>query len=470
MRNGLLALLSLPLAACSLWLPRQENLPEAAEWVQVLEHSCTVQPTEDTLRASVGDGPRLDFVRRISRVETALARRPLVGGNTVTLLKDGPDTHAAQLAAIASARHHVHLDVYLLTDDDVGQRYAVALGQKAREGVKVRLAFDGLGGLGAGSSFRERLKDAGVQLAEFNTLNPLKDPRLWRITRRNHRKLLVVDGHTAFTGGINITDDYSSPSLSPGSTGGGWRDTHIRIEGPGVAEFQRLFIENWERLKGPMPPAAEYWPRIAPGGHKMVRAVTDHGEDLLETLLGPAKTVWRVLRGKDARQDHRIYGTYLAAIREARSRVWITQAYFAPNREFVDALSDAARRGVDVRLLMPGKSDVGLMVTAARGSYQTLLDAGLRLYEYDSAMIHAKTAVIDGVWSTVGSSNLDFRSFIFNDEANAIVIGRAFGAQMEQMFEDDLAQARPIVAADWAQRPVLDRHKERLTALIKPVI
>ncbi|AXQ28102.1 cardiolipin synthase B [Solimonas sp. K1W22B-7] len=435
-------------------------------------------PSAAQLRAVVGDGD-LAFVTEVSRIESAIARRPLIGGNRVQLLKDGPETHRAQLKAIAGARRHIHLDIYLITDEELGQRYADALTAKARAGVRVRLIVDGLGGMGAGEAFRRRLEEAGVEIREFNSVNPLKDPRLWRVTRRNHRKILVVDGDQAFTGGINITDDYSGSSSggsrigsrSGGGSGSrskrGWRDTQVSIEGPVVAEFQRQFLRWWGELGGKVedPPQALF-PPIRRRGDQMVRVVVDQGQDLLDNLMAPADGAWDALRGRKA-DESRIYASYITAIGKARQRVWITQAYFAPNEAFVAALEDAAKRGVDVRLMMPGESDVNLMMHAARSHYQRLLDAGIHLYEYQDTVLHAKTAVIDGAWSTVGSANLDYRSFILNDEANAVVIGRDFGWQMEQMFEQDMKSARAIDPRAWGERPWTQRLKERGAAAIK---
>lgn len=467
---------ALMLAACTLPGPREIEARALQAEAGAAERPA-IQPAQ--LRAAVGDGDYA-FIEEVSRIEAAVARRPLIGGNRVRLLKDGPATHRAQLEAIARARHHVHLDIYLLTDDELGQRYAELLTRKARAGVKVRLIVDGLGGMGAGEDYRRRLQEAGVEIREFRSVSPLKDPRVWRMTRRNHRKILVVDGRVAFTGGINITDDYAGSSSSSGlslsgSSGGssgsrsarGWRDTQVGIEGPAVAEFQRLFLHWWSELGGQQQdPPRRLFPAIERRGDQYVRVVVDQGEDLLGNLLAPADGAWKALRGQPD-DEARIYASYLTAIGKARQRVWITQAYFAPNEAFVAALEEAARRGVDVRLMMPGESDVTLLMHAARSHYQRLLDAGIHLYEYQDTVLHAKTAVIDGVWSTVGSANLDTRSFILNDEANAIIIGRDFGWQMEQMFEQDLKSAKAIDPQKWQQRPWTQRLKERGAAAIK---
>lgn len=467
---------ALMLAACTLPGPREIEARALQAEAGAAERPA-IQPAQ--LRAAVGNGDYA-FIEEVSRIEAAVARRPLIGGNRVRLLKDGPATHRAQLEAIARARHHVHLDIYLLTDDELGQRYAELLTRKARAGVKVRLIVDGLGGMGAGEDYRRRLQAAGVELREFRSVSPWKDPRVWRMTRRNHRKILLVDGRVAFTGGINITDDYAGSSSSSGlslrgSSGGssgsrsarGWRDTQVGIEGPAVAEFQRLFLHWWSELGGQQQdPPRRLFPAIERRGDQYVRVVVDQGEDLLGNLLAPADGAWKALRGQPD-DEARIYASYLTAIGKARQRVWITQAYFAPNEAFVAALEEAARRGVDVRLMMPGESDVTLLMHAARSHYQRLLDAGIHLYEYQDTVLHAKTAVIDGVWSTVGSANLDTRSFILNDEANAIIIGRDFGWQMEQMFDQDLKSAKAIDPQEWKQRPWTQRLKERGAAAIK---
>jgi cardiolipin synthase len=418
------------------------------------------------------EGEGIGFIRALS----ARRDRPLIPGNRATLLRDGPQTHAAQLAAIAGARHHVHLETYLITDGEIGCRYADALIERARAGVRVRLMLDGFGALGAGDEYRRRLLDAGVRLREFNPVNPLRDPRLWRVTRRTHRKTLVVDGRIAFTGGVNITDEYRrGPDDADDATaaGPGWRDTHVMIEGPAAAEFQRVFLTYWARLGG-LRDTTDYYPEVPAAGGCLACAVTDQGEGFIDHWVG----------GEDDRDDEelprpknplrpkyrikpRIYHAYLDAIRLAQKRIWITQAYFAPNGRFVRALTGAARRGVDVRLILPARTDAGLLKYAARQRYARLMRAGVRIHEYRPAVLHAKTAVIDGVWSTVGSANLDYRSFFHNDEANAFLICADFAAGMEAMFEQDLPHCAPIDPQVWKQRGWRERLLEAFAGAIK---
>jgi cardiolipin synthase len=398
-----------------------------------------------------------------------MARRPLIGGNKVELLRDGPATHDAQLAAIRKARDHVHLITYILTDGELGQDYLKALAERRRHGVKVRLMFDAMGGRQISDEFRAKLDKAGIEVQEFGNVNPMKSGTQWHGSHRDHRKLLVVDGKVAFTGGVNISDEYTKDSSqkgasSPGSDVEGWRDTHIRIEGPAVAEFQRLFFDTWQEDHEKIKPSARYWPKLSRKGDEFVRAVTQQGDDLAAVAIEPLASL--IEAGK-THPENAIYASYLAAMTSSRERIWITQAYFIPNREFIEVLAAAARRGVDVRVLVPGQSDIAMMVQASRFHYQPLLEAGAHVYEYKDAVMHAKTAVVDGVWATVGSSNLDYRSFIHNDEANAIIIGHRFGEEMQDMFLDDLARADEIQRAQWEQRPWRDRARQRLAVLFK---
>lgn len=410
------------------------------------------------------------------RALAGLRERALVPGNRATLLRDGPQTHEAQLAAIAGARHHVHLETYLITDGEVGCRYADALIERARAGVHVRLMLDGLGALGAGDDYRQRLLDAGVRLREFNPVNPFREPRLWRVTRRTHRKTLVVDGRVAFTGGINITDEYrrGPDDVEPATdTGPGWRDTHVMIEGPAVAEFQRVFLTYWARLGG-LRDTRGYYPDVPALGDCLACAVTDQGEGFIDRWVGgedehdegdlprpkhPLRPKYRI--------KPRIYHAYLDAIGLAQRRIWITQAYFAPNGRFIRALSRAARRGVDVQLIVPAQTDAGLLKHAARQRYARLMRAGVRIHEYQPAVLHAKTAVIDGVWSTVGSANLDYRSFFHNDEANAFLLCPEFASELEAMFEQDIRQCRQIDPLAWKRRPWQQRLLQAFAGAIK---
>ncbi len=496
---------ALLLAACASVPPTA--VKAGSNWIRVADtcncNGAVAKSPDAVLRDAVGHDPAAyEYARKVGAAETALTRRPAIAGNQVELLVDGPAAHAAQLDAIRKAKHHIHLDIYIITDEKIGQQYAAALSERARHGVIVRLMFDSIGGAGAGEKFKDELKAAGVQLLEFHKTNDL---RIWRVNRRSHRKLLVVDGLVAFTGGINIMDEYtesspngearatgiaassggaSSSGGSAGSSGGeeprggsgmrpsqllpgaGWRDTHIKVEGPAVASFQRAFLDAWEAGKGEIDLSGEYFPPQQPVGDDIVRVLTSEGTDLLSVFLAVPESAAKALLNQREKRNV-IYGTYFSAIKLAEKSVWITQSYFAPNEDFTELLCDTAKRGVDVRLLLPAKSDVGFLPLITRHYYDRLLKAGIKIYEYKPVMLHAKTAVVDGVWSTVGSANLDYRSFIHNDEANAVVIGKRFGKKMETLFTQDMQQSHRITLEEWRARPWVERLKETGASLIK---
>lgn len=372
-----------------------------------------------------------------------------LGGNRVDLLVDGPQVYEAMFEAMAAAQRHIHLATYMICSDQVGRRLARLLLRKRREGVVVRMVYDSAGSRCAAPAYLDRLRRSGIEVVAHNP--PSYDGYLYpaRINHRNHRKLLIIDGRVAFTGGINFTSYYSTSSFVPlrhRDRYQGWRDTHIRVGGPIVGQFQRLFLDNWRQHR-PLPelPGARFTPEQPTAGSARVRLIASSGLD----------------------GDNPIYRAYLRAIRGARQRVWITQAYFTPDRQLLQALVGAARRGVDVRLLLPGFSDLPLVAEPGRARYRRLLENGVLIYERNDALVHAKTAVIDGIWSTVGSANLDYRSFLHNDEANAMILDRGFARRMEALFRADLEQAQRIELAQWRQRPWLQRLKERISLLFE---
>jgi cardiolipin synthase A/B len=303
------------------------------------------------------------------------------------------------------------------------------------------------------------MREAGVELMAYRPLNPLESAPC-KLNNRNHRKILVVDDRVAFTGGMNVSGVYSSSSFSNPKTGtkpsveGPWRDTQIRIAGPAVAAFERLFQRAWAEERGASDETRE--DGGDQGAPRVIQASLDRGNDLV-----------RIVASDGGDDRYEIYEAYLAAIAHAQRRIWVTQAYFVPNREMRSALKRAAQRGVDVRILVPGVSDVQIALNASRAQYESLLRGGVRIYERDDAMVHAKTAVVDGVWSTVGSSNLDMQSFLHNDEANAVIIGRRFGRQMEDLFRRDMQHAREIDAEAWRHRPFTRKVVEQLASLFQ---
>jgi len=390
----------------------------------------------------------LDILDKQIALEQEIGGSPLMVGNRVTLLEDGPATYKAMFAAIGKAKDAVNVESYIIEDGEVGQRFADALLERQAHGVQVNVIYDSVGAIATAPAFFDRLSQAGVNVLEFNPVSPLALKKAWAPNHRDHRKLLVVDGRIAFLGGINISNAYSSGSAGGRSApaadpAGGWRDTDIEIEGPVVAEFQKLFIDTWDKQHGKPLAPRDYFPALAPQGAEIVRAVGSTPDDPYSL----------------------IYLTLISAITNAERQVYITNAYFVPDPQLMKALIDASARGVDVRLILPSHSDSELVASAGRSRYTELLEAGVKIYERRGAALHAKTAIVDGVWSWVGSSNLDWRSALDNDEINAVILGRDFAGQMQAAYAKDIAASDAIDLASWERRSLVLRVKELASLL-----
>lgn len=394
------------------------------------------------LKRGSGD---IDILDKHIALEQAINDSPLTLGNKVTLLQDGPATYAAMFDAIRQAQDHIQMESYIIEDDAVGHEFAQLLMAQQRRGVQVNLIYDSVGGFNTPKRFFEQLTQAGIAVLEFNPINPLAARGEWLINNRDHRKLLIVDGRVAFIGGINISSVYSSGALlrrapKPGANTAAWRDTDLKIEGPVVAEFQKLFLQTWDKQQGRTLRPNNFFPPLAAAGKDIVRAIGSSPEDPYSL----------------------IYLTLISAIGQAEKQVYLTNAYFVPDPQLLEALTDAATRGVDVKLILPSYSDSSLVFHAGRAHYAQLLSGGVQVFERQGALLHSKTAVIDGVWSTVGSTNLDWRSFMDNDEINAVILGRDFAAQMDTMFAKDLKASQAIDPQTWNNRPVQFKVKEWL--------
>ena len=401
------------------------------------------------LKSTNGD---LDILDKQTLLEQQIGGSALVVGNKVTLLQDGPATYTAMFAAIRAAKDHINVESYIIEDGDVGQQFADLLLERQAQGVQVNVIYDSVGAFGTAKAYFERLTQAGVQVVEFNPVNPLASKGGWSPNHRDHRKLLVVDGAVAFLGGINISSVYSSGSggrraAKAADPAAGWRDTDIQVEGPVVAEFEKLFGQTWDKQKGkPLAPQAAT--PAAPQGHDIVRAIGSTPDDPFSL----------------------IYLTLISAITNAEKQVYITNAYFVPDPQLLKALLDAAARGVDVRLILPSRSDSPPAYHAGRSYYTQLLQAGVKIYERRGVTLHVKTAIVDGIWSCVGSSNLDWRSAIDNDEVNAVVLGREFGQQMQAAYMKDLQSSEEIELRAWEHRPLMMRLKEAAARLWGPLL
>ncbi len=450
-RTGLLAALVLCLAgACSSLpkiVPDLARKPGSPVRLEGARGPLSAVQSKAILGRLASRGQDTGIFERHLAVEESIVGSPLTTGNEVLLLQDGPATYQAMFAAITAAADHINMETYILDDDEVGQRFAQALIAKQQQGVQVNLIHDSVGTFDTPAAFFQQLTDSGIHVLEFNPVNPLTTRKEWALNQRDHRKLLIVDGSTAFLGGINISSVYSGGSFSKslrirhdnGPDGRmAWRDTDLQLRGPVVAEFQKLFIAAWESQKGVPLAEKNYFPPPKAVGREVVRAIGSSPEEPYSL----------------------IYATLLSAISSAETSVHLTNAYFVPDPQLLAALEDAARRGVGVTLILPSKTDSWLVFHAGRAYYERLLRAGVRIFERRGVILHSKTALIDGVWATVGSTNLDWRSFLHNHELNAVVLGSAFGKQVQAMFARDLAMSDEITLEKWRKRGLNLRLKE----------
>jgi len=420
-----------------------DEAPTAQEPRQIVSAKGLLSPEKskaimERLKRSVDP---TDILERYTAVVESVTESPLTKGNKVTLLADGQAAYAAMFKAIQNAVDHINLETFIIEDDEVGRKFADLLLQKQAEGVQVNLIFDSVGSYSTPAAFFQRLRNAGIQVVEFNPVNPFKAHGHWLLAHPDHRKILIIDGKVAITGGINISSVYSSRLSGRRQVEGTplpWRDTDVQIEGPAVAEFQKLFLDTWQKQNGPPLSERHYFPDLKEEGNALVRVV-----------------------GSTPGESNRItFIVYVSAITFAERSVHLTNAYFIPDDQILDAFTDAARRGVDVKIVLPSTSDSSMALYAARYNYSELLKAGVKIYERRNALLHAKTAVIDEVWSTVGSTNMDFWSFLSDDEVNAVILNHEFAIEMEKMFAKDIAESDQIQWEEWKKRPLFPRMRE----------
>ena len=388
-----------------------------------------------TLRGDVDAGSP-----RFLRVVEALTGAPVSEGNHVDLLINGDRIFPAYLETIAGAEQTLNLLTYAYWTGDITREVAEAVCARARAGVECNVLVDALGGAKMDSSLLEPMAEAGVTFARFR---PVKPYAVRRLTNRTHRKILVADGRVAMTGGVGIAEEWTGDAQDPGH----WRDTHVRVRGPVVLGLQGAFAENWLEATGEVLAGAGYLPELDP--------VEDGGP-------------MQVMRSSAGVGDTDVEALYFLAIASAKRSLDLTAAYFAPRPAFIEALAEAARRGVAVRILVPGSHiDKEVVRVAGRSSYDQLLEAGIRIFEYTPTMLHAKTMVVDGVWSSVGSVNFDNRSFQLHDEATLCVQGAAFAALLNETLEADLEAAEEFTLERWRQRPLRRRVTEGSSRMLR---
>lgn len=364
-------------------------------------------------------------------------RGRFVPGNAVRLLRDGREAFPVMLDAIAQARRQVLLEMYWFDSDQVGRRFADALKRAAERGVEVAVIYDSVGSITSDRGMFAELEAAGAKVLEFNPIAPWRARfRVSRLSRRDHRKILVVDGNVGFTGGINLANQWAPPEEG----GGGWRDDMMRIAGPAVNGLTHCFHRVWRRNGMPSIQHLHGSTQLLEPGERLVPV--------------------RVLGQRYFRHRHEIARDYASRLYAAKKTAYIANSYFVPDGSIRRALMRAAKRGVDVRVIVPAHSDVEAVKFAGRAQYEKLLDAGVRIYEWQDGMFHAKTAVVDGQWCTTGTFNFDYMSLRYNLEVNASVLDAQVAAQVEQSFHDDLKGTREIVAADLRFRSAWDRLLE----------
>jgi len=388
------------------------------------------------LAAALPDGLRdPGFAILLRRIDQS----PIFEGNRVRTYFRGPDTFGAMRAAIDAAREEVLVESYIFKDDATGRSLLDSFTRAVGRGVRVCVLADAFGSIATRRAFWKEMRARGVEVRLFNPLFP----HLLTQPFRDHRKILVVDCATGFTGGMNIGDEYGSSR--PSGHGGPWRDTHTEVNGPAAWGMATVFTEAWLAAGGD---AVELHPLAPESG----------GVPIL------------VLDSRPGRGHGETASVLAAIVAATRQRLWITNAYFAPRLRAVEVLGEAARRGVDVRILLPGLSDVSLVRHAGHGHYAALLERGVRIFEYQAAVLHAKTLVADDFVSVAGSTNLDFRSFHFNAECNLVLLDEETARTFSEAFESDLMQSVEITSADWARRSFLHRTGDAFARALGPFL
>jgi len=364
----------------------------------------------------------------------------VVGGNRVEILLNGAEIFPAKLALIRGARRTINYAQYVFEDGQPAEDVAAALAERCRAGIKVNVLLDAVGTLAMPSALREEMSSAGCRVESYRPLSPFT---IERVNYRNHRRILVVDGLVGVSGGSGTSGKWSGDGRQEGH----WRDTDVLVEGPVIEQLQGAFAENWLEATGVAIGGPEYFPRRRLDSKGLVDA--------------------QVVRSSPAGGSTAMYTMFLLALASARHSIHITNPYFVPDEKMINTLLAAANRGVEVVLLIPGAIDHNLVRQASRSEFGRLLENGVQIYEYRPALLHAKTLIVDGIWSTVGSTNLDYRSFSLNEELNVAIYDVGTAQRLERIFADDLANSRRVMYKDWKNRGLASRFLELLAFPLK---
>jgi cardiolipin synthase len=419
---ALVAVSFLVLSACSVHKPVHYDLPE--------------------IKFTVNDP-------QFPRAVAGLLNYPLTPGNTVTTLINGDQIFPAMLDAIASAKTSITCETYLYWSGDIGQKFADALCQRAKAGVKVHLLMDWFGSeswIGNRNTINEKyvsqLKEAGVQVCTYHPFSPF-DPTTWpQVNQRTHRKILVIDGRIAFTGGVGIANEWTGNAQDPDH----WRDNHYRVEGPIVSQLQAAFLEDWAEACGKILAGDDYFPELTTKGDMWAQVYSSSANGGSQNM--------QLLN--------------LLSIAAAGKSIRIESAYFVPDPVTEAAFVTARKRGVTIEIIVPGDNiDEKIVRDASRARWNILLEAGVEIYEYQPTMLHNKLMIVDDVWVSVGSANQDNRSYRINGEANLNVLDKKFAAGQIELFEADKKQSRRITLEEWRNRPWQERLRAALAEFLR---
>jgi len=375
---------------------------------------------------------------QFARTMGAMLGPALIPGNRAQALLNGAEIFPAMLQAIREARDTITFETYIYWSGEVGKAFSEALAERARAGVKVHVLLDWVGSSKMEDGYLESMKSAGVQVERYNRPHWYT---IGRLNNRTHRKLLVVDGRIGFTGGVGIADQWSGQAQDPGH----WRDTHFRVEGPVVAQMQSAFMDNWVQVTGNVLHGERYFPAITRQGEHL-------GQVFLSSPGGGAESVEMM---------------YLLSIAAAKRSIRLSASYFVPDDVALNMFVSALKRGVRVQIILPGPLiDTDVVRRASRSTWGPLLRAGAEIYEYQPTMFHCKVMVVDELWTSVGSTNFDNRSFAVNDEANLNILDREFAKRQLEIFEDDLRRSRRITLDEWEHRPWTEKLWEHTVGLL----